>query len=351
MSRSSTSIRRTPRFAGVARRAFGLVVGSVIVASLLPAGVASAGAAKKAKCDAVSGWSAYAGRPAGFVAGGTTGLYVWQENGTWRVGATNDRGARTTFSATVTFDAPVSGKPIGTEGKSDIVDVRAQSVRFRFANFGGVDGVAIDSPCSSSVTVSASVDGQPLTPQQVFLGASGANPGAVPVVLTRGSTAPTTVTSAPTTLTTLPPPSAAPLAATASACPTTAWPVGASGRPSFRKGPAGVYVWIEKGVLRLAFESDPGAPRVYEGKVVANAPLTVKTVGAERRDQIKVAGQQVSFSLRVGAAGDSFDVTAPCASSFSLEVTVDGTPIPASQVYLGATATPSVSMPAVIGRA
>ena len=117
-----------------------LAVVLTIAASIGVSTPGASAAAKKVKCDASSGWAALAGRSPAFVAGGPTGLYLWQERGVWRVGATSDRGVATTFSATVTFDAAVSGRPVGTEGKSDIVDVRSQSVKFRFLNFGGLDG-------------------------------------------------------------------------------------------------------------------------------------------------------------------------------------------------------------------
>ncbi len=337
-----------------ARRILAVVL--TIVASLGVAAPGASAAAKKAKCDASSGWGALAGRSPAFVAGGPTGLYLWQERGVWRVGATSDRGSATTFSATVIFDAAVSGRPVGTEGKSDIVDVRSQSVKFRFLNFGGLDGVAIESPCASNVTIQGAIDGQPLSPQQVFVGPGATNPAAMPATVSRGAPAASTTTQVATTLAI--PASAASAAGATQAAPTAVaacssapWPAPLTGRPVFRKGPAGIYTWIEKGVLRLAFESDPGSPRLVEGRIVANGPVALRSVANERRDQVKVSGQQVSFSLRVGGGGDTFDVVAPCATSFSLEATVDGVAITPTQVYVGPSAAPAAALPLVLSRA
>lgn len=331
------------------------IAARVLVALVLAVGAAlavsvDANAAKKVKCDATAGWAALAGRAPTFVAGGPTGLYLWQERGTWRVGATNDRGSQTTFSATVTFDAAISGKPVGTEGKSDIVEVRAQSVRVRFSNFGGLDGVAIEAPCATSITIQGSIDGQSLNGQQVFLGSSAANPASVPVTVTRS------IASAVTISTAAPVSSAATILgapatpAVAVACTTAAWPAALNGRPAFRRGPAGIYVWIEKGILRLAFETDPGSPRLMEGRIVANGAVTLRSVANERKDQVKLAGQQVTFSLRVGGGGDAFDVVAPCATSFSIDATIDGVPVASTQVFVGPTAAPPAAIPLVLSR-
>ncbi len=338
-SSSPSRIRRRPL------RFFAVVVAALIACGVLAAAPVGAAAKKAPKCDATAGWTAFAGRAPSFVAGGTTGLYVWQERGVWRIGATNDRGAPTTFSAVVTFDAPISGKPVGTEGKSDIVEIRSQSVRLRFSNFGGLDGVAIESPCASTISVKGEVDGQAMTAQQLFFGPAATNPSAMPGVIQRGSASPTTSAVA-ASLTAQP----AVSPAVATACPTTPWPVGVSGRPVFRRGPAGVYAWIEKGVLRLAFENDPGAPRQFDGRVVANAPVSVRAGGVERREVVKASGQQVVFSLRVNAAGDSFDVMSPCATSFSLEGSIDGVPIAPTMIFVGGSAAPAGSVPAIISR-
>lgn len=324
------------------RRFLRLVAATVMVLGVVvPAGSVSAVGKKATKCDAASGWSAVVGRAPSFVAGGVTGLYIWQERGLWRIGATNDRGAPTTFAATVSFDAPIAGRPVGTEGKSDIVEIRAQSVRLRFSNFGGLDGVQIDAPCASSISVKGEIDGQAITPQQLFFGPTATNPTAMPAVIQRGAAiASPASASAPTGL----------AGAAVVACPTTAWPSTVSGRPAFRRGPAGIYAWIEKGVLRLALEAEPGGPRQFEGRIVANAPVSLAAERTGRKDAVKVAGQQVSFNLRVNALGESFDVVSACATSFSIEGTVDGVAIPPNQIFVGGTATPANVVPAILSR-
>lgn len=311
---------------------------------VIPTGAADAAAKKSAKCDAVAGWTAFVGRAPSFVAGGTTGLYIWQERGAWRIGATNDRGVPTTFAATVTFDAAISGKPVGTEGKSDIVEIRSQSVKLRFSNFGGLDGVQIDAPCASTISVKGEIDGQAMTAQQLFFGPGAANPPSVPGVIQR--TAATTAAAIVPAVAT----STGQGGAAATACSTAPWPASVLGRPAFRKGPAGIYVWVERATVRVAFEIDSGAPRVFEGRIVANAPVSVRASGVERRDLVNAAGQQVNFRLRVNASGDSFDVVSPCATSFSIEGSIDGVPLAASQVFVGPTAVPAATVPVIVSR-
>ena len=348
------SFRHTRR--SLTARALLAFVVAGTVAFGAPSGAEAAG--KKVKCDASAGWAALAGRSPSFVVGGPTGLYLWQERGVWRLGATNDRAVQTTFTATVSFDAAIARRPVGTEGKSDIVDVRSQSVRIRFSNFGGLDGVAIESPCASSITVQGAVDGQPLTPQQVFLGGGAVNPSAVPVTLTR-STLPASA-SAPTVApsngvaggaSTGASTATSAAAAVTAACSTPAWPAALVGRPAIRRNLTGVFAWIEKGgALRVAFESDPGTPHLIEGRVVANGPVIVRFVPNSRRDVVKASGQQVTFSLRARGSGDTFDVVAPCANSFSIDATIDGVQVTPAQVFLGPSATPAVSLPTLITR-
>ena len=323
------------------RRFVAIMVATLVIVTV-PVSSVGAASKKTAKCDASSGWTQFAGRAPSFVAGGATGLYVWQERGLWRIGATNDRGTPTTFAATVTFDAAISGKPVGTEGKSDIVDIRVQSVRLRFSNFGGLDGVQIDAPCASTISVKGEIDGQPMTAQQLFFGPAATNPTVIPGVIQRGA-GPSSAGAASTTV-------GSQVAATATACSTAPWPAGLLGKPAFRKGPAGVYAWIEKGTLRVAFESDPGAPRLFEGRVVANAPVSVLSERTGRKDVVKASGQQVAFSLRVNALGDTFDVVSACATSFSLEGTVDGVALLPTQIFLGSAASVATAVPAIVSR-
>ena len=171
----------------------------------------------------------------------------------------------------------------------------------------------------------------------------------MPGIIQRGSASPNSSVGA-TTPTLTGQPAASVAVAVAVACPTTPWPVGVSGRPVTRRGPSGIYAWTEKAMLRLAFESEPGAPRQFEGRIVANAPVTARSAAVDRRDVVKASGQQVAFSLRVNAAGDSFDVVSPCATSFSIEGSIDGVPLLPTQIFVGGAATPAGSVPAIISR-
>lgn len=320
-----------------------VLAGVVLLAGGPSAPAASAATAKKAaaKCDAVAGWSALVGTPQGFAAGAPIGLYVWNQKGTWIVAATGPDRRLRLFQGSITFDAPLVGKPVGLDGKSDLSAVGANAVGFTFKNFGRVDSIAVSSPCATTVTVTGTVDGVPLATTQVFLGASGVNPTAVPAVVRRESSSSSQV---------------APLASApdASACPTNPWPSNTVGRPTVARNrrAAAFQVWNEKasGAWQAIAVAESGRPQLFEGRITVNAPAVVAPIGLEGADAVRVDGNTVVFSFRTSKAGDGFQIFAPCASQLVIEVSVDGVPLTGADVLVGPAALPAPVLPLTISR-
>jgi hypothetical protein len=163
----------SPKIAGWSRF---LVAGFAVLAFLLGATItpAAAAGAKKSKCDATAGW-AFVGRPANLARLGPDGVYVWiDKNGAWRISTTHANRRVQRISGSITFDSPVVGKPSGSEGTFGDVSVPSPNVvNFSFANYGGVDGISVTSPCSTAVSVTATIDDAPIAPTQLFAGAAG----------------------------------------------------------------------------------------------------------------------------------------------------------------------------------
>ena len=330
----------------IARRArrVGFVALCLAAVGVLNPVTASAGSAKKvlaAKCDGLQGWSAVAGPSSTFGTGSPLGLYVWNQKGTWVIAATGPDRRQRVFQGSVTFDAAVSAKPVGLEGKSDVLSVGTNSVAFTFKNYGRVDSVAISAPCATTLSVTGTVDGTPLVATQLFFGPNGVNATTVPAVLRRDASSASTVAAA-----------AAP---DASACPATAWPANTLGRPAaLRKGRAGgFHIWNEKasGGWQAVAIADPGRPQLFEGKITANAPIVVQPIGLEGIDAVRVeGGNTVVFSFRTARGGDGFGFFAPCASQLVVDVSVDGVPLAGSDVLVGSAALPAPSVPLTITR-
>jgi hypothetical protein len=356
-----------------------VVVGLVLLTILLGPMVepASAAGVKKSKCDATAGW-AFVGRPANLARLGPDGVYVWVEkSGVWRISTTHANRRVQKISGSITFDSPVVGKPSGSEGTFGDVSVPSPNVvNFSFANYGGVDGISISSPCSTTVTLNASIDDAPIAPTQLFVGAAGTNPTSVPLSMTRTASSPgaqpavsnvggssavvvpspgVAVTTAstgpvPTPVISLPAAASATSAA-APACSVGGWPAVLAGRPKLLSAkviPQGVYLWVEKNVLKVQAIVDGPQPSIVVGRISANATVTVVGVGLEgKRDVVKSDGSTVSFSLRVNRASDGFELTSLCATQFIVEATIDDVVAP---LFLGANSAPIPAQPYLVAK-
>jgi hypothetical protein len=328
-------------------------------------------ASKKAaqqRCDATSGWGAL-GRPATLNRLGASGFYVWQEkNGTWRISTTHENRKKRAMAGTITFDAPITTKPSGAEGTFDELTSPTQtSVSFSFENFGGIDGISVEARCATQITISGTSEGQPLTNLSYFVGASSSSPKTAPLILARTSPNPsavpmpaqnvefpevtTTVPASTTTIAGSPSPASSSVSTAAPAvgvaapiagsCPVGNWPISMAGRPkALKAGKAapGMYLWTETNLVKVLFVADATSPVTYSGRISADAPIAVAPVGLDGGDSVKADGLVVTFSLKTSSALDGFNMNAPCATRFTVEV--DAGDAPPVTLFLGVNSTP-----------
>jgi hypothetical protein len=355
------------------------VVGLTLISVLLLGGVEQASAAgqKKVKCDSGAGW-AFVGRPVNLARLGPEGVYVWFEKGVWRIATTHANRRVQRVNGSMTFDSSITAKPSGSEGTFGDVSVPSPNVvNFSFTNYGGVDGISVAAPCATVVSLTASVDDVAALPAQIFVGAAGANPTAVPLTMARstpsagalpgvsnvGGSSAVVVPSPPATAATAAPvaPSpavspnpvvaAVPAAGISLACSAGGWPAVLSGRPKVLNAkviPQGVYLWVEKNVLKVQAIVDGPQPSIVAGRISANATVSVVGVGLEgKRDTVKSDGSTVSFSLRVNRASDGFELTSLCATQFIVEATIDEVVAP---LFLGANSAPIPAQPYLVAK-
>ena len=356
---SAKAVRVLRRFA---------VVGLALMTLLLVGVVEPAAAAsqKKSKCDSGAGW-AFVGRPTNLSRLGSDGVYVWFEKGAWRVATTHANRRVQHVSGSITFDAAVTGKPSGSEGTFGDVSVPSPNVvNFSFSNYGGVDGISVASPCTTSVSVTATVDDVLVSPNQLFVGAAGTNPSSVPLTMARsaavsgsqpgvsnvGGSSSVVVPSLPAAVVPPAASSSIPTAAGAPvACSAGGWPAVLSGRPkvlSAKSVPEGVYLWVEKNILKVQVIVDGPQPSMVVGRISANATVTVVGAGLEgKRDTVKSDGSTISFSLRVNRASDGFELTSLCATQFVVEATIDEVVAP---LFLGANSAPIPAQPYLVAK-
>jgi hypothetical protein len=112
--------------------------------------------------------------------------------------------------------------------------------------------------------------------------------------------------------------------------------------------PQGVYLWVEKNVLKVQAIVDGPQPSIVAGRISANATVSVVGVGLEgKRDTVKSDGSTVSFSLRVNRASDGFELTSLCATQFIVEATIDEVVAP---LFLGANSAPIPAQPYLVAK-
>ncbi len=168
-----------------------LAVGALAVPMAIagPAGAATSGVTPSetsARCTKGSWPAAAAGRPEQLRAGAEAGVYVWHEADGWRLAVTHPGKARMTFNARIAVDTKLAAVEKLTE-KPDLVWTRRQraALDVRFTNYGQIDAVRVVTDCAGRLVVDASIDGVRVTPDQVFVGAEGVHPDAVPMIAVR----------------------------------------------------------------------------------------------------------------------------------------------------------------------
>ena len=291
-------------------------------------------------------WSpASSGRPAGLRKGAAAGLYVWHDGSRWNVEATHPGTQTMVFQGVIAFDAPVKVEERHLERGSDSFQSSGHQVSFTFQNHGGVDALRVRSECATSITVSGTINGQPLAPQQFFVGRNASPATASPFVEVRSITVPriTTpaVTAPPVTVTTVPP------------CTVAPWNTAYLGKPSnLREGAAaGLYVWFDGDRLNLQTTRPNSTPSVIAGSIIVNSIVTaVRGRSNDPGDIVSAQTNGATFSFTNTGGIDGLELRSPCGTQVTIVATIDGQPLVAQQVWIGRDAITSGTVPVTLVR-
>ena len=275
---------------------------------------------EKKACSA--DWSsASAGRPSTLRDGSAAGLYVWHDDSKWNVEATHPGTQVAVFQGTITFDTPVQVESRHLERGSDTYQSAGNQVSFTFKNYGGVDGLRLRSTCATTVTVAGTLNGQPLTAQQYFVGKASAPASAVPFVERRAITAPVPQ----------PVPTVAP-------CAVPAWNSAYQAKPgNLREGAAaGLYIWFDGDRLFVETTRPNQTRSIITGSVVVNAAVSaVKGVSTDSGDIVSAQTNGATFSFNNTGGIDGLELRSPCATQVIITATIDGQPLAPQQVWIG----------------
>jgi len=166
----------------------GLVaVALTMTAVATPAARADDSSSEDGGCGDLGHWPAdVQGVPEGLRAGAAAGIYVWHDADGWHLVATHPGHERSVFTGRIVTDGDIFGIGRRIEGPDKVsVTSGHRLLGYRFTNFGYIDGVAFRTRCGEHIGISGSIDGHPLTPEQVFIGRDGHHPDAVPFGLVR----------------------------------------------------------------------------------------------------------------------------------------------------------------------
>jgi hypothetical protein len=134
-------------------------------------------------CEGREEWPDVAnGSPAGLDRHDQGGVYLWHGVDGWHLVVTHRGSDRMEFTGYITTNGTIAAQRVYDE-RDDHVRVGAQdhTAFFRFANFGGFDGMDFETHCADTLTVHLMIDGHEVTPEQVFIGHNKTNPTSVPL--------------------------------------------------------------------------------------------------------------------------------------------------------------------------
>lgn len=127
------------------------------------------------------------GAPPGFEGGDRAGDYLWHDDGGFHLRVTHRGDRRDVFDGTIVSPTPMRLAPEQLEG-ADRADLSPDGriLSFAFTDHGRVDGIDFVTACADVVSIGPlSLDGAPLPPERVYLGANEIHPVRIPFDVAR----------------------------------------------------------------------------------------------------------------------------------------------------------------------
>lgn len=119
------------------------------------------------------------GVPTNWKAGAAAGDYIWHDANGWHLRVTHARGAKVkvVFSGTIVSDKPMSVEGVRLEG-TDAFALSADklTIRYRFANYGQIDGLNFRTACASKLTFTGRINGNLLPRWRIWIGNNNVHP-------------------------------------------------------------------------------------------------------------------------------------------------------------------------------
>ena len=128
-------------------------------------------------------------------------------------------------------------------------------------------------------------------------------------------------------------------AATFAACDEGRWPASVQGQPVVLTAGAraGDYLWHDANGWHLRVTHPGTTSRVFSGRIVANAALSVAPFRLESGDHFALSADHKTLTYRFVNHGriDGLDFRTACASRLRIAGNAAGTPLPTGRIWLG----------------
>ena len=151
----------------------------------LPSPVAVPALASASRCTSRVWNPSLLGVPSKLQAGAPSGIYIWTDGRTVHLRTYNNSTTPVRFSGSVSANTSMPTARFYLEPDSDSVSVGRSAVSFSFASAYDIDALRFDGRCVRSLTFRLYLNGAPINPSQVFLGANNVNPSTSAFVITR----------------------------------------------------------------------------------------------------------------------------------------------------------------------
>jgi hypothetical protein len=127
----------------------------------------------------------YLGRPSRLAAGAPVGAYLWTDGRAIHLRTYNNSNTPVRFSGTVSAKVSMPTAKFYLEPDADSVSVGRTAASFSFSSAYDLDALRFDGRCVTKLTVKLFINGQPMPPNQIFIGANNINPPSSAFVLSR----------------------------------------------------------------------------------------------------------------------------------------------------------------------
>ncbi len=151
----------------------------------LPSPVEVPALAKATRCTTRVWNPSLLGTPSKLQAGAPAGAYIWTDGRAIHLRTYNNTNTPVRFSGTVSANTSMPVAKFYLEPDADSISVGRSAASFSFSSAYDIDSLRFDGRCVRSLTIRLYLNGQPMPPSQIFIGANNINPSTSAFVFTR----------------------------------------------------------------------------------------------------------------------------------------------------------------------